>query len=443
MDLSRAVDYGAGIADYVEIRREQNFFEKIVMKNGAVETIERSRSSGIGVRVILRGCGGYSSTDDERRWKECIERAAKSAKSAQSQTLRGEPVAERASIKNKKEIDGLELLERASQIDCQDKINIQGVYGSLSSKRHVVTSEGSDVEQDLFVALLGVNVFREGARGTDSFGGTVGEEMFRREKSPEAIGKRALERAVEAEGGRQYTGKVDVVMDSHLAGAIAHESVGHMCEADSVRSGYSPLTKESVGTRIASPEVTITDEGVVDCADYPGFTIWYDDENVKTRNTTIIEKGVLKGFFYTRDTAASFDAETTGNARALDYTYPPIERMRNTYITPGTVSVEEALEALGDGLYLLGSRGGQASPDGTFMVHVDRGYVVKGGKIESPVKNIAIKGNVWSFLKNVELCCRDFKMYLMGPLGGCGKNMQEGLTVGFGGSHILVRGMMV
>lgn len=443
MDLSKAVDYGAEISDYVEIRREQNFFEKIVMKNGAVETIERSRSSGIGVRVILRGWGGYSSTDDERRWKECIERAARSARSAQSRTLLGESVTEKASINNKREIDGLKLLERAVKIEYSEKINIHGLYGMLNSKKHVVTSEGSDVQQDLFVALLGVTVFLGGARGTDSFGGTVGEEMFKREKSPEAIGKRALERAVEAQGGRQFTGRVDVVMDSHLAGAIAHESVGHMCEADSVRSGYSPLTRESVGTYIASPEVTIRDEGVVDCPEYPGFTIWYDDENVKTRKATIIEGGVLKGFFYTRDTAASFDVETTGNARALYYTYPPIERMRNTYITPGNVSVEEGLEALRDGLYLLGSRGGQASPDGTFMVHVDRGYVVKGGKIESPVKNIAIKGNVWNFLKNVELCCSDFKMHLMGPLGGCGKNMQEGLTVGFGGSHILVRGMMV
>lgn len=443
MDIDKAVSYGMKLADYVEIRREHNNFERILMKNGTVETIEQIQHSGIGVRVLRQGRSGYSSTDNEEKVNQCIERAVTLATLAPSHTSLGEPVTGKASMTTKEEIDGLDLVRRAGQIDCPERAHIYSVYGKLKSTRHVVTSEGSDVQQELFAAILMVNVFLGEQRGADAFGGSVNERVFEGEKSPEAIGKRAVTRAMEAQNGSSYTGQADVVMDGLLAGAIAHESVGHLCEADYVRSGYSPLRRENVGAVIASPAVTIIDEGVVSNPEYPGFTIQYDNENVKTKKVTIIEKGKLKGFLHGRDTASYFCVESTGNARALDYTYPPIVRMRNTSIGCGDYTVEEALEALGNGLYLKGSRGGQASPDGTFMVNVGSGYIVKNGEIAAPAKNISIKGDVWDFLKNVEACCSDFEMHLMGPLGGCGKNMQEGLTVGYGGPHILVRGMLV
>jgi TldD protein len=443
MDIDKAVAYGMKFADYVEIRRETNNFEQIQMKNGTVETMEQIQNSGIGVRVVWQGCAGYSSTDDEEKVDQCIERAVALAKLKTSKALLGEPVTTKTTLSNKEDIDGLDMVGRAGKVDCPERASVYSIYGNLKTKKHVVTSEGSDVEQELFVAVLMVNVFLGEHRGADAFGGSVSERMFVGEKSPEALGNRAVASALEAQKGSPYSGKTNVVMDGLLAGAIVHESVGHLCEADCVRSGYSPLKGDSVGAALASPVVTIIDEGVVSNPNYPGFIIPYDDENVKTEKVTIIEKGTLKGFLHARDTASSFGTAPTGNARALDYTYHPIPRMRNTFMESGTYTVEEALETLGNGLYLKGSRGGQASPDGTFMVNVESGYMVTNGEIGESVKNITIKGNVWDFLKNVQVCCSDFNMHLMGPLGGCGKNMQEGLVVGYGGPHILVKEMMV
>lgn len=442
MDIDKAINYGMKFVDYIEIRRESNNFEHIQMKNGTVETMEQIQNNGIGVRVFWQGYTGYSSTDDEKKVEQCIKKAIKLAKLKTSKSSLGKPVTENISISNKEEIDGMDLIERAGHVDCPERAQIYSTYGMFKSKKHVVTSEDSDVEQELTAAILMVNVFLGGYRGRDAFGGSISKRMFAREKSPEAIGKRAVTSASEAQDGRTYSGQVDVVMDGLLAGAIAHESVGHLCEADYVRNKYSPLREDSIGSIIASPAVTVIDEGEVPNSDYPGFTIPYDDENVKTEKVTIIDEGKLKGFLHGRDTASYFCEKSTGNARALDYTYPPIVRMRNTSIECGNYTVEESLEALGDGLYLRGSGGGQASPGGTFMVNAMSGFIVKNGEIEAPVKNITIKGNVWDFLKNVELCCSDFNMHLMGPLGGCGKNMQEGLIVGYGGPHILVRGMM-
>src|SRR5262249_45683272 len=53
-----------------------------------------------------------------------------------------------------------------------------------------------------------------------------------------------------AEGTHCEAGTHDVVLDSHVAGILAHEAIGHTCEADSVLSGS--IAGDWLGREVAS-----------------------------------------------------------------------------------------------------------------------------------------------------------------------------------------------
>jgi TldD protein len=51
----------------------------------------------------------------------------------------------------------------------------------------------------------------------------------------------------------------------------------------------------------------------------------------------------------------------TGNARAINYRYPPIVRMTNTYIEPRNVSFEDMISDIKEGIYVKNWYGGTTS----------------------------------------------------------------------------------
>ena len=69
----------------------------------------------------------------------------------------------------------------------------------------------------------------------------------------------------------------------------------------------------------------------------------YDDEGVPARKTDLIRDGILVGRLHSRETAGKMGEPSTGNARALDYRFPPIVRMTNTYIETGDTSFEDLI----------------------------------------------------------------------------------------------------
>ena len=150
-----------------------------------------------------------------------------------------------------------------------------------------------------------------------------------------------------------------------------------------------------------------------------------------------MEEGIFKGFLHTRSTATAMKAKPTGNGRALAFIFAPIPRMKNTYITPGDLTEEEALEQLGEGIYAISWNGGQANMDGTFTFKAARAYWVEKGEIQHPLKDVAISGNILDFLHNIEGKTKDFELRAT-FFGGCGKGGQNGLATGVGGPKVIL-----
>lgn len=188
-----------------------------------------------------------------------------------------------------------------------------------------------------------------------------------------------------------------VVLDPQLAGAVIHETIGHLSEADNTARSVSVRQHFRIGNRLGPGDFSVVDDSTL-----PGLpgSYAYDDEGVPGHRTVLVREGVVASRLHSLRTAAESDAETTGNARAADFACEPIVRCSNTVVCPGEQSTEELIESVADGLYLRGVRGGRTYGD-TFIYSVGGGNRIRNGRLAEPVGNITIHARVNDFLRNI------------------------------------------
>lgn len=448
--------------DGYEVRVDIQVDRRHVRRDGTLRTSGHQYLGGVGIRAFVGSGSGYAFTNEltteavrsvalrAHRLAEAHDRRARHTVTADHAARRGRTIRYTPDIQgDPATADPLEvqaLLARAedSAREVAPDAVVQTAFGYKRS--HHVLADDADgwlEENHLQSTLIAQVVERgEGGRtgdGTGWLGGERGLADYEDQGGPEAIGRRAATEAVESLQARAIPGgRYRTLCDPHMTGLMAHESFGHLTEYDLVASGWSVLQGRQ-GETLAADGVTIRD--VPDMSQVlgrkAGVVVPYDQEGTVGRDVALLDDGVLTGYMHARDTATEADSDPTGNARALDVRHPPIVRMRNTYVEGGDMTVDEAVEALGTGVYLVGGRGGSPRADGSFMFTARHGYWVEGGEVRHPVKLASIYGNVLDFLSRIEGRTRDVEVSTT-YFGGCGKWEQSFLHVGTGGPHTLV-----
>jgi TldD protein len=166
----------------------------------------------------------------------------------------------------------------------------------------------------------------------------------------------------------------------------------------------------------------------------------YDDEGVATEKTDLIKEGILVGRLHTRETAAKLKERPTGNARAIDYTFAPICRMRNTCIAPGEASFEDMLRGVKLGVYAKGSFGGETNGE-MFTFSAGEAYMIRDGKVEELVRDVNLTGNVFTTLANIDMVGKDFTPHE--SAGGCGKGGQVPLPTSEWAPHVRIQNVVI
>ena len=193
------------------------------------------------------------------------------------------------------------------------------------------------------------------------------------------------------------SGKMNVLMDPSLGGVFIHEAFGHAVEADHILQGAS-IVAGKLGERVGAEGVNVYDDPTID--EFGFFP--FDDEGIKAEKKTIIENGFLKSYLHSRETAAKLNGEP-GNARAQGVDVPLV-RMSNTFIDEGELSMEELLEEMGEGVYLVGSRGGETNPaTGYFHFNAQYGFTVEKGEVQKMVRDVSISGNTLKILHSMKV----------------------------------------
>ena len=221
-------------------------------------------------------------------------------------------------------------------------------------------------------------------------------------------------------------GNMTVVLGPGWPGILLHEAIGHGLEGDFNRKGSSAFSGQ-VGEKVASSLCTIVDDGTLN--DRRG-SLSVDDEGTQSQCTTLIEKGVLKGYMQDKMNARLMGVKPTGNGRRESYAHLPMPRMTNTYMLPGNSVPGEIISSVKNGLYAVNFAGGQVDiTSGKFVFSASEAYLIENGKIGKPVKGATLIGNGPDVLTKVSMVGNDLE--LDPGVGTCGKEGQS-VPVGVG-----------
>ena len=228
-----------------------------------------------------------------------------------------------------------------------------------------------------------------------------------------------------------------VVLGSGWPGILLHEAIGHGLEGDFNRKGSSAFAG-MIGEKVASKGITIVDDGTI--ADRRG-SLSVDDEGNPTKNTVLIEDGILRNYIQDTLNARLMKQPTTGNGRRESYAHIPMPRMTNTYMLNGDKAPEEIIKSVKKGLYAANFGGGQVDiTSGKFVFSAAEAYMIEDGKITYPVKGATLIGNGPDVLTRVSMIGND--MALDSGVGTCGKEGQS-VPVGVGQPTLKIDGLTV
>ena len=189
---------------------------------------------------------------------------------------------------------------------------------------------------------------------------------------------------------RPRGGEMSVVMGAGASGILLHEAMGHAFEADFNRKGQSVFS-EKMGARICGKGINILDDATIKGN---RGSINFDDEGVPGQKTYMVEDGILTSYLHDRISARFYGVSPTGNGRRESFRYPPIPRMRATYMEGGNADPEGIIASVRSGIYVDEFSNGQVKiGEGDFTFYVKSGFLIEDGRLTMPVKDINIIGN--------------------------------------------------
>lgn len=206
------------------------------------------------------------------------------------------------------------------------------------------------------------------------------------------------------EARRPKGGRMSVVMGAGASGILLHEAMGHAFEADFNRKGQS-IFSDKMGSRVCPKGITIVDDGTIrGCRG----SINFDDEGVPGQRTCMVEDGILTSYLHDRISADFYGVKPTGNGRRESFRYAPIPRMRTTYMESGNARAEDIIASVKKGIYVDQFANGQVKiGEGDFTFYVRSGFLIEGGRLTMPVKDINIIGNGPKALADIEAVADD------------------------------------
>ncbi len=433
------------------LRAQENRNRRVVILKGNIVQNSRSDSRGINARVGKDGLFGFASIAEysEEAARKVLKAASENADLLSRHTgSRGIvlPPSYGSGIiptnidivdtEQKKIIDACRKLDEyiagkypdlesrtiVYSEDSQDRIiySSDAYSGHLATPRCYIyvmmTSKTKDgVPVELFKALGGYGSFDDHFSDIESYYPEV-EKLYKKVKD-------------KTEGVYAEAGYKTVVLGGMMGGMLAHEAVGHTVEADLVMGGS--VAGPNLGKQVASELVTMVDFANTFEGKTAPLPVYLDDEGTKAVDAELIRDGILVGYMNSRETAEKYKMKPAGNARGWTFSDEPLIRMRNTCILPGKNTVEELIESVEDGYYLIDSGNGQADLTGEFMFGVTCGYEIKNGKLGRALLDTTVTGVAFEMLKTVDMVSNEVEW---SSSGFCGK--KQPMAVGMGGPHM-------
>ncbi|MBR5675520.1 MAG: metalloprotease PmbA [Neisseriaceae bacterium] len=360
------------------------------------EKVAYRRDTGVEVAVFVGKKKGYASTADlsPNAVKQTVAAALNIARFTQDDECSGLPEPELLAtdlfdldLYHPKTLSPDEAVAIAKE--CED--------AALKEDARITNSEGaevaSDESQSVFANSLGFSAYDKRTRYAlscvavaSSHGGMQRDywsdatRSFDDLSSADEIGKTAANRVLaRLNSGSLKTGVYPVLFDFMVSGSLIAHLVGALSGGALYRK--SSFLCDSLGKKILPDFVKLREEPHLKRA----FSVAVcDDEGVATKPRTVIDNGVIQGYFLSSYSARKLGLTTTGNAGGVHH----------LCLNPTVSTQQDLLKQMGTGLLVTELMG-----QGVNLLTGDysrgaSGFWVENGVIAYPVEEITIAGRL-------------------------------------------------
>lgn len=450
--------YKPEFTNYTELRAQLNSTYNLELDEEGTIIEKRTSKGGVSARIFVHGAYGFaaSGTYDDENVRNVLNLAKRNALAMGRYTKNNRqtlPIITSGQIPinyGVAQIDSPALSHAAQEMKRYAEKKYASVKASVSmgnsmSEKLLVVQNGNDGRSNIVLGYISITLEQKGAScdpikawaklAIDTYLNDALDPEKLYALADEAYEK--LQKKITEDKNEKITpegGVWDCILSPEFTGMLAHEAVGHTCEADAVVAKDS-VAAAYMGKQVASPLVSLTDFAYEANGQPCPIPLHVDDEGVACKNAPIIKDGILVGCMNNRDTAQRLGVEPTGNARASEYYDEPIIRMRNTCFLPGTSKLEDMIASIDKGYYLTRSGGGNGSLKGEFNMMVSEGYEIVKGKLGRPIQSTISAGVAWEALKTVDMVSTNFKNSK--DCGICGK--KQAIPTSQGGPEMKLR----
>jgi PmbA protein len=423
LDYARQRGASAAAVDVSE-----GFGQSVTVRHGAVETIEYNRDKGLAVTVYIGQQRGNASTSDfsPGAMRDTVDAALSIARYTAKDDCSGLPDADMLAHEYK-DMDlyhpwdlpvdaAIALAQQCEQaaLDADPRIgnsegatvnlheaqfvsgNSLGFIGGFPSSRHslscaVIAGKDDAMERDYWYAV---------ARDAAALPGA------------QQVGRTAAERTVRRLNARQLsTMQVPVLFEAPIASGLLASFVNAV-------SGGSLYRKSSFLLDQFDKPVFAGHINITDVPDIPKglASSPFDNEGVLTRRRVIVENGVLRGYFLGSYSARKLGLRSTGNSGGN----------HNLILQSGSLDFSGLLNTMSRGLLVTELLGQGINPVTGDYSRGAAGFWVEDGKIQYPVQEITIAGNLKDMFRNIVAVGSDV---LVQGSRQCGSILVEGMTV--------------
>lgn len=267
-----------------------------------------------------------------------------------------------------------------------------------------LTRDGTRIEQDFEYLSpdLSVTAHHDGDTQTRSLGGRGQCQQGGLEVLDRVDIERSLERLPEEaltllSAPQCPEGEATLLLAPDQMMLQIHESIGHPLELDRILgdernyAGTSFVTEAMFGSYQYGSEllnVAFDPSLPEEFASY-GF----DDDGAPAQKTLLIENGILKHPLGGHLSGARSGMHFVANSRAQSWNRPPIDRMANLNVEPGTSTFNELVQGIERGVYMETNRSWSIDDSrNKFQFGCEYGRLIENGELKHVVKNPNYRG---------------------------------------------------
>jgi PmbA protein len=417
--LERCFDSGADQAEVFNLSQKRT---SISVRDGQVETIEKSTPGGLAIRFFINGKSAFGHMTDltDGAIKNLISKLRRLTNSVETDEFAilpkpgddigdldvyddswiNSPIDQKIEYLKKLETLGLNydpLIKQAGWINYNEIVTTKTISNS-----HGINKSYDSTEYGIGCSLIAV-------KGDEKFSGEtyMSARYFNDLPTAEEIVDKCASRAIRLIGGTEIeSGDYEIIFTKGGAGSLLW-GFNFALNGEEVIKGSSFLAGK-LNQKIASEKLSLINDPTIKrgLASKP-----VDDEGVTSKKTVFVDNGILTGFMYDTKTAAKANTESTSSSSRENYNVNPGIWPSNFYFAPSDDKFEDVVASCKKGIIVEATHGwGLHSVTGNYSAGINGTLVRNGQRIKS-VANVTIAGDAESILNGIGAVCDDITFH--------------------------------